>query len=65
MSKVKNIGVFGRRNSGKSSLINTICGQDIAIVSDTPGTTTDPVKKRMEMGNSELPEQRELSVKLI
>ena len=47
MSKVKNIGVFGRRNSGKSSLINTICGQDIAIVSDTPGTTTDPVKKRM------------------
>ena len=49
MSKVKNIGVFGRRNSGKSSLINTICGQDIAIVSDTPGTTTDPVKKRMEI----------------
>lgn len=49
MSKVKSVGVFGRRNSGKSSIINTICGQDVAIVSDTPGTTTDPVKKRMEI----------------
>ncbi len=37
------IGIFGRRNHGKSSLINTITGQDIAIVSDTPGTTTEPV----------------------
>lgn len=49
MSKVKYIGVFGRRNSGKSSLINVISGQEVAIVSDTPGTTTDPVKKRMEI----------------
>jgi [FeFe] hydrogenase H-cluster maturation GTPase HydF len=49
MSKVKFIGVFGKRNTGKSSLINTISGQDVAIVSDTPGTTTDPVRKRMEI----------------
>lgn len=49
MSKAKFIGVFGRRNSGKSSLINIISGQDVAIVSDTPGTTTDPVRKRMEI----------------
>ncbi len=49
MSKVKYIGVFGKRNTGKSSLINTITGQDVAIVSDTPGTTTDPVRKRMEI----------------
>ena len=43
------IGIFGRRNSGKSTLINLLAGQDIAIVSDTPGTTTDPVKKSMEL----------------
>lgn len=43
------IGIFGRRNYGKSSLINVLTGQDIAIVSDTPGTTTDPVKKSMEI----------------
>jgi len=49
MSKVKFIGVFGKRNTGKSSLINTITGQDVAIVSGTPGTTTDPVRKRMEI----------------
>lgn len=49
MSKAIFIGVFGRINSGKSSLINVISGQDVAIVSDTPGTTTDPVKKRMEI----------------
>jgi len=49
MSKVKFIGVFGKRNTGKSSLINTITGQDVAIVSVTPGTTTDPVRKRMEI----------------
>lgn len=49
MSKVKNIGVFGKRNSGKSSLINVISGEDVAIVSDIPGTTTDPVRKRMEV----------------
>ena len=41
------IGIFGRRNAGKSSLINAITGQDIALVSDTPGTTTDPVYKSM------------------
>ena len=44
-----NIGIFGRRNVGKSSLINLLTGQDTAIVSDTPGTTTDPVRKRMEI----------------
>ncbi len=49
MSKAKFIGVFGRRNSGKSSLINTLSGEQVAIVSETPGTTTDPVKKRMEI----------------
>ena len=43
------IGIFGRRNIGKSSLINVLTGQDIAIVSDVPGTTTDPVKKSMEI----------------
>ncbi|MBE0673243.1 MAG: [FeFe] hydrogenase H-cluster maturation GTPase HydF [Bacteroidales bacterium] len=43
------IGIYGRRNYGKSSLINAIAGQDIAIVSDTPGTTTDPVKKSFEI----------------
>lgn len=43
------IGIFGRRNTGKSSLINYLTEQNIAIVSDTPGTTTDPVKKSMEI----------------
>ena len=43
------IGIFGRRNAGKSSLINAITGQDLAIVSDVKGTTTDPVKKAMEL----------------
>jgi len=43
------IGIFGRRNNGKSSLINVLGGQDIAIVSDIPGTTTDPVKKSIEI----------------
>lgn len=43
------IGIFGRRNNGKSSLINILTGQDIAIVSDHPGTTTDPVKKSIEI----------------
>ena len=43
------IGIFGRRNAGKSSLINALTGQDIAIVSDTPGTTADPVYKSMEL----------------
>ena len=44
-----NIGIFGRSNTGKSSLINAVAGQDVAIVSDRPGTTTDPVHKRMEI----------------
>lgn len=43
------IGIFGRRNNGKSSFINVISGQEIAIVSDVAGTTTDPVKKSMEI----------------
>jgi len=43
------IGIFGRRNNGKSSLINTLTGQDTAIVSEVPGTTTDPVKKSIEV----------------
>jgi len=43
------IGLFGKRNAGKSSLINAITGQDIAITSDVPGTTTDPVYKAMEL----------------
>ena len=43
------IALFGRRNSGKSSLINALTGQDTALVSDTPGTTTDPVAKAMEI----------------
>lgn len=46
---IKHIGIFGRRNVGKSSLINLLLGQDFAIVSDKAGTTTDPVKKRMEI----------------
>lgn len=46
---VKHIGIFGKRNVGKSSLINILLGQEVAIVSDIPGTTTDPVKKRMEI----------------
>ncbi len=43
------IGFFGRRNAGKSSLVNAVTGQDLAVVSDTLGTTTDPVKKAMEL----------------
>jgi len=43
------IGIYGRRNNGKSSLINRLAGQDIAIVSDYAGTTTDPVKKSFEI----------------
>jgi [FeFe] hydrogenase H-cluster maturation GTPase HydF len=43
------IGIYGRRNSGKSSLINCLAGQEIAIVSDHAGTTTDPVKKSFEI----------------
>lgn len=43
------IAIFGRRNAGKSSLINALTNQNIAIVSDIPGTTTDPVYKSMEI----------------
>lgn len=43
------IALFGRRNSGKSSLINALTGQDTAVVSPTPGTTTDTVQKAMEI----------------
>ena len=43
------IALFGRRNAGKSSLINALTGQQIALVSDMPGTTTDPVMKSMEI----------------
>lgn len=43
------IGLFGRRNAGKSSLMNALTGQDMAIVSAQPGTTTDPVVKSMEL----------------
>ena len=43
------ISFFGCRNAGKSSIVNLFTGQDLSIVSDTPGTTTDPVKKSMEL----------------
>lgn len=43
------IGIFGKRNAGKSSIINAVTGQSLAIVSDTKGTTTDPVSKAMEL----------------
>ncbi|MCL5103214.1 MAG: [FeFe] hydrogenase H-cluster maturation GTPase HydF, partial [Armatimonadetes bacterium] len=43
------ISIFGRRNSGKSNLINALTNQRLAIVSDVPGTTTDPVSKSMEI----------------
>lgn len=44
------IVIAGRRNTGKSSLFNLLAGADLAIVSDTPGTTTDPVRRSMEIG---------------
>ena len=43
------IALFGRRNVGKSSLINALTGQEVAIVSEVKGTTTDPVSKAMEL----------------
>ena len=43
------IGFFGRRNAGKSSVLNAVTGQDLAVVSDVKGTTTDPVYKAMEI----------------
>ena len=45
----KHVAIFGKTNAGKSSLINSICGQEIAIVSKIAGTTTDPVFKAMEL----------------
>ncbi|MBR5399840.1 MAG: [Bacteroidales bacterium] len=47
--EVKNIVVLGRRNAGKSSLVNLLTGQNVSIVSEVAGTTTDPVRKRMEI----------------
>ncbi|MBQ3522356.1 MAG: [Bacteroidales bacterium] len=49
MVKVRNIGVFGRRNTGKSTLVNLLTGQEVSIVSPIAGTTTDAVRKRMEI----------------
>ena len=43
------IAFFGRRNAGKSSLVNAVTGQSLSVVSDVAGTTTDPVKKAMEL----------------
>ena len=43
------IGFFGRRNAGKSSLVNAVTGQALSVVSDVRGTTTDPVQKAMEL----------------
>ena len=43
------IGFFGKRNAGKSSLVNAVTGQSLSVVSDVRGTTTDPVKKAMEL----------------
>lgn len=43
------IGFFGRRNAGKSSLVNAVTGQELSVVSDVKGTTTDPVRKAMEL----------------
>lgn len=49
MAERIHIGIFGRRNAGKSSIINAMTGQNLAIVSDVAGTTTDPVLKAMEL----------------
>ncbi len=48
-SERTHIGIFGKRNAGKSSIINALTGQNLAIVSDVLGTTTDPVPKTMEL----------------
>ena len=48
-SERKHIVITGRRNVGKSSLVNAFLGQDLCIVSEVAGTTTDPVKKSMEL----------------
>lgn len=44
-----NIAFFGCRNAGKSSLVNAVCNQEVSVVSDVKGTTTDPIKKTMEL----------------
>lgn len=49
MANRVHIGIFGKRNAGKSSVINAMTGQNLAIVSDVAGTTTDPVMKAMEL----------------
>ena len=49
MANRVHIGIFGKRNAGKSSVINAMTGQNLAIVSDVAGTTTDPVLKAMEL----------------
>ena len=43
------IAFFGLTNSGKSTLVNAICGQEVSLVSAVPGTTTDPVRKIAEL----------------
>ena len=43
------IGFFGMRNAGKSSLVNAVTGQELSVVSEIKGTTTDPVQKTMEL----------------
>ena len=43
------IGFFGKRNAGKSSIVNAVTDQEISVVSDVKGTTTDPVTKSMEL----------------
>ena len=43
------IGFFGKRNAGKSSLVNAVTGQETSVVSEVKGTTTDPVRKAMEL----------------
>ena len=48
-SERTHIGFFGLRNAGKSSLVNAVTGQDLSVVSDVKGTTTDPVYKTMEL----------------
>ena len=49
VSERVHIGFFGKRNAGKSSVMNAVTGQDLAVVSDVKGTTTDPVYKTMEL----------------
>ena len=49
VSERVHIGFFGTRNAGKSSVMNAVTGQDLAVVSDVKGTTTDPVYKTMEL----------------